>query len=386
MKTNKRHQQKSGSALLTVMVIVTIISLTAGSFYIFAASMAQNSRQMTETIRAQTIAEAGAHLAYSQLKQNFAWRPSGEFKSPCGEGTFSLHVIDRENHQARVISVGDYKGARSIIGMDLFDANRPPPHVVVPGRPLAGGADSPAMEWPEDYLYWASLNYALFANGDLRFNGSPTVNGHMHANWALIMNGNDNGFVAGSLVSGQPVDSRIGTQFHAQWRKIPFPQLTDPEFLAYRNEAQSSGKLTALTGDQVYHRHHVFNGITIIDGDVILRGSGTRVVNGMLYVTGDITANGSAELIVNGTVMAGGNITLNGAAGVHTHDYVSSGGPVGEQAIASAIEVGPVNATLADDVMQFTDSNADVRLAGWWQGTNNDIPVTEASSDSSGEG
>lgn len=372
-------QRKQGSALVTVMIVVTIVSLTAGSFYIFAASMAHQTRQMTDTMRAQAIAEAGASEAFSQLKADYSLRhdPSAFGSKDFADGTYTVHIETDDQARTRLVVVGAYNNAQSIIGLDVHDANRPPEGVMAPAGEEEGGALE-ELELPTENLPWSTfLNYAIFANGNLRFNGTPPeMNGHLHANWNWTLSGNYGNFSEGVLLSARNMEEAgVPEEFRAVWREVPFPELSDPDVQAFLAEANAAGTLTRRVGDQVFHKNATFNGIWVIEGNVIFRGSGTRVINGMFYVTGNITGNGAAQVHLDGTMLAGGNILFNGASGVFTHNTIGGNGPVAQEAQAAAAAVGPTPVAMEVAMGEFTDSNAKIKISAWWQATEADIPT-----------
>jgi Tfp pilus assembly protein PilX len=388
---HKTTQRKQGSALVTVMIVVTIVSLTAGSFYIFAASMAHQTLQMTDTMRAQAIAEAGANEAFSQLKADYSLRhdPSSFGAKDFADGTYTVHVETDDQARTRLVVVGAYNNAQSIIGLDVHDANRPPEGVMAPSG-SEEGAGTEELVLPTENLPWSTfLNYAIFANGNLRFNGTPqSMNGHLHANWNWTLSGNYGNFSEGVLLSARNMEEAgVPEEFRAVWREVPFPELTDPDVQAFLAEADAAGQLTRLVGDRVFAKNSTFNGIWVIEGDVIFRGAGTRNVNGIFYVTGNITQNGASVNNVNGVMLAGGNILLNGSSSVFTHTTVGAYGPATAQAQAAAAAVGPTPVAMEMAVSEFTDSNAEIKVSAWWQATEADIPTGQgAIHDDSTEG
>ncbi len=322
--THSTNQQ--GSALVTVMLVVLVTSLVAGSFYLYAASTAHQVRRLTDAMHAQAIAEAGANQALSRLKQHYGLRhypiffPSRSF----GGGRYDIILETHADGRTRIISIGSYQSATNVVGVNVRDANR-------------------------DQVTWRhALGYAIFSDGDLRFNGSPEILGDAHANGFWTLNGNYND--VNGMISAQNSET-IPLAHRADWVNIPFPQLSDPEFQAFLDQAEAGGiPITRIQGNQVFQQNYAFDGIYIIEGNVIFRGAGTRDVNGMLYVTGNITANGAAQVIVDGLILSGGDIRFNGAAGVYSYNSVGDGSGGGDQ-----------------------DASADVVVSAWWQGSTSSL-------------
>ncbi len=312
---------RQGSALVTTMLVIMVSAVAAGSMYSLSSSMANRVRFMTDDIAAKAIAEAGANQAYSILRNQFYTGANNPDLFPLttfGGGTYQVTVLSATNGVIRLVSEGLYGRGKARVGLDMrdtfWDESGGPPF----------------------------LSYAIFANGSLRFNGNPpTIDGGLHTNMDWILNGTyDN--VTG-LISAQNSAS-IPEAYRAVWQLIPFPKLDDPEFQEFLAAADDLGILTRMTGDQTFPRSIDFDGVVVIEGNVIFRGSGDRTINGMLYVTGDITSNGSGSMTLNGMLLAGGNILYNGAAGIFTHQDV-----------------------IASDDDGNTDDNAYVVVSGWWQ-------------------
>lgn len=318
MKTNltttRNTARQQGSALLSVMVILTLLMAVVGSTYAISRHRSHQTQVLTEFIHAHAIAEAGANEAYSRLRTHFYSTPRGtESPQPFADGAYEVTIEDNPHvvRGVRITSVGTYRNAESVVGMDLRDANTSS----------------------------IAFDYAIFANGPLRFNGTPPIiDGDLHTNNDWTLSGNYGG-VQG-LISAQNYED-IPEEFRAVWQVIPFPQLSDPAFQEFLAAAEADGRLTRYTGNRIFQQSHEFNGIVVVEGNVTFRGSGVRTINGMLYVTGDVTSNGSSTVDLNGVLMAGGQIRFNGASGVFTHGNVDNSGG---------------------------DESADVQVSAWWLG------------------
>ena len=312
-------RRRRGSSLITVMFVITITSLVAGSLYTVSSSMTGNVRTMADRIRAKAIAEAGANAVYSALRTDYDLRnkanafPMTEFEG----GSYAITLTTDDKGGTRVLSVGRYRHAEARVGLDMRDANH---------------ADSGVPEY---------LEYAIFSNGDLRFNGTPPyVEGNLHTNNDWTLNGSyDN---VDGKISAQNSDS-IPVAYRADWQVVPFPQLSDPEFQAFLADAEAQGILTWYNGDQTFQGSSSFSGVVVVDGNLTFNGSGDRTVDGMLYVVGNVTANGSGSMTLDGVLLSGGNITFNGASGMFDHNATSSDPNAGE------------------------DPEPHVVVSGWWE-------------------
>ncbi len=282
---------RSGSALITVMIVATITFMAVGSLYALSASMAHQVRFNMDTIRARAIAEAGANKAYSILRDDYSKRndPEAFPTTSFAGGEYRITVNPDLNGITRITSTGEFGRSEATLGVDVRDANEDEPDI------------------PE------YLEHAIFSNADLLFNGDPTVNGSIHLNGFWTLNG------SGDNINGT-VTAR--NENSGEWSPLPFPKLSDPDFQELLAEAEEQGRLTRYDGNETIRGDRTFNGIVVVDGNLTFQGSGTRDVNGLLYVTGDITSNGSGTMNLSGALLAGGDIRFNGSAGIFTHESV----------------------------------------------------------------
>lgn len=307
---------REGSAFITAMIVVFIVSMTAGSFYAFSSNSVYQSRRLTDTIRAKAIAEAGANEAISLLVMpgQYGLRHDGDNfgETSFAGGSYEVAVDngdDPDSGRVLLTSIGRYGLATAVVGVDMRDQRR---------ESRAGFEDPPAT-WRD---------FALFANGNMTYNGSPTIDGDLHTNNDFKLSGNWTS-VEGMVSSLNGVS--IPEAYRGVWQLIPFPALSDPEFQAFLAAYEAAGgTVNRENGNQTWPGDKVLSGITIVTGNVTFRGAGDRFINGMLYATGTITANGSGTLTLEGSMLSGGSITFNGVAGVFSHAAIGDGGGGGE--------------------------------------------------------
>ncbi len=343
MPTNLTRNRCKGSGLLTVLVVVLVIAIATASIASLTTGLPVIIRRQSDAIRAKAIAEAGLNEAYSRLTADFGLRynPAAFPLTNFGGGSYDITVTPIGDSMARLLSVGRYGVATMRVGMDVRNAGTRPEN--------DGDDDVPPNPW----------RYAMFANGNLRLNGTPpTVRGHLHTNQEFRLSGNPRN-IEGTVTArsfdwsgGQLPPQQIGT-----FREVPFPSLSDPYFVSLLGIAQAnnavrpggrtyrasdfagiSGGVIWITGNATLHGSFTFNGVVVVTGKITFQGSGTRVINGLLYTPSSIEANGSTELYLTGSLMAGGNIEFNGASSIFTHGAVGPGGdeddtPTGEDRI-----------------------------------------------------
>ena len=330
MKTARHAKVRgtNGSALITVMLVIMVVLLVSGAIAGLSMQMPTQIRRQTDAIRAKTIAEAGINQTYSALAKDFSLRNDSEAfpASVFAGGDYDVTVTPVGNRMARLYSQGRYGRSTVRVGMDVRNVGA-----------MGEYGDGGASPW----------GYAIFANGDLRLNGTPpAVRGALHTNQEFRLNGvpdNVEGIVTARSffwTGGELPPEQIGV-----FREIPFPRLTDEYFVQLLETAQANGavrnggtyrqtELDALPGGVAWfngnvtlHGSFTYNGIMVVTGNIIFRGSGTRTLHGLMFTPGHITANGETTMYLTGSMMAGGNIEYNGASSLFTYDAV---GPIGD--------------------------------------------------------
>lgn len=298
MKPDWRKQNaRNGSAIVTVMTVVLVMMIVAGSLYTVSAAMPIRVRRLTDAIRAKAIAEAGINRAYSLLRNDLSGGLAAfPFGAQFADGRYDLRAVSLSNGEARIISVGRFGTAEARVGADLRNTAVTNP----------GGGGNPHHPFGQ----------SVFSNGRLTINGTPSqINGSLFTNNDFTLNGqyrNVNGLIYARNSESIPASHR------GAWAEVPFPRQTDPGFAAFLEAAQAKGILRVFNGNTTFPRDQVYNGIVVVNGNLTHNGSGTRTVNGMLYVTGNVTFNGSSSITVNGSLLVGGNITFNGSSIVNS--------------------------------------------------------------------
>ena len=301
MDNNKRSAQ-CGSALVTVMIVLTVIFIATAGLSSFALNTVHRVHRMTDTIRAKAIAEAGANQAYNQLRvpENYnklrndaAAFPQTDFAG----GSYEIVLEPDADGRTRVISIGRFGRAEERVGLEMRDDN----------YDEAGGTTLPEF-----------LEYAVFCNGAMTMNGAPQeLNGNLQINGSFVLNGNYEN-INGAIAAPPP--NNIPEQYQADWEVVHFPRLDDPDFQDFLAEARAAGILTEYDGNQTIRGDQTFEGVTVVDGSVTFQGGGTRKIEGLLYVNGSFTVNGSTEL--SGAILVGGSMTINGSSAILSHDPI----------------------------------------------------------------
>ncbi len=302
MKTSHQHRYtfdlREGSALLTTMILATVVLITAGGLHAISTSMPRQVRMQTDHIRAKVIAEAGINHGYAILRNDYA---TGLLAFPIAKdfsgGRYEVRLVTNglQVGEARLISNGVYGGADAQVGVDARNAA-----LIGPGSVSGPDPLSP-------------FGQSIFANGSLTINGTPKeITGSLFSNQEFALNGqytNVDGKIYARSYKDAPPAANLGS-----WSERPFPQLDDPGFAEFLAEADANGELHVFNGDTSLPKNHVYDGVVIVKGDLTHNGAGSRTVNGMLYVTGNVTFNGSSSIDVTGSLLAGGNVTFNGSS------------------------------------------------------------------------
>jgi hypothetical protein len=285
---------KNGGAIVTVMFVIMVMMIVAGSLHAFSSAMPRRVRLMTDAIRAKAIAEAGINRGYSMLREDYAGSLSAFpiSDSAFSGGQYSVRLLQLSASEVRLVSTGRFGTSDAVVGVDARNTAM---------------FDSESRTAPQ-----SPFRHSIFSNGLFTVNGTPKlVRGSMFTNNDFVLSGhydNVEGLIFAQNSQDIPADNR------GVWAERPFPQLTDPDFAAFIEDARAKGILTELNGNTTLPRNMVYNGVVLVRGNLTHNGSGGRTVNGMLYVTGNVEFNGSSHIFVEGSFMVGGNLTFNGSS------------------------------------------------------------------------
>lgn len=368
--TNQVGQEGSrGSALITLMIIILLVSIAGASMVGFAKQQVYAVTKVRDYLKAQAYAEAGANEAYNALKTNWSQR---EFEPRTyGDGSYTMVVVESDDPTlVSIICTGTLGSVKSVVQLDVKNFGT--------GTPGEAPVTSP---------YY----YGVFVNGYLDHNGTGTQTGNAQVNGYLVSSGGG-GLLWGT--AGEPIVVNVcgvnskgdGATFNGggtvygevkarKFKGTPSPAtitVTTPDTLGMPD---ISAKLNeyyqiALDKGQVFTTapstisggvpgnirwYNIPGGITLQSADyvgtVICTGpitfigtvrntrvgnlpaivsrdgsitvKGAHEVNGLVYAGGDILWSGAGTLV--GTLMCGGNLTFNGTYGNLAYAYCPPG-------------------------------------------------------------
>jgi cytoskeletal protein CcmA (bactofilin family) len=287
-------ENRSGSALLTVMLIVLVGSVFLAT--VLSMSMARSfmAKKLANRVRAIAIAEAGAHQAYTVLATNFAARTDASAfpLTAYGGGSYDVTVTAISNEAATINSLGTCGDVQETVILDvMLEQNGLPP---LP--------EMPAFE------------YAMVAGGELAFNGAGAItstNGttKIHANGNLAISGNAQSDVSFSSstsmnVKNVTVDGDISApdlKVHnnatvtgsESEQSVPLVEIPDIDLTPYYNWANAHGE---------------------VRNDFNMSGGSYTPNGGVLWVNGSVTL--SSSYTFTGTIIATGGIYMSGSGSI----------------------------------------------------------------------
>ena len=331
VRNSKRSRQ--GSALITVMALVLLVPLIAGSMVVFSQQQAYSVKRQTDQIRAKALAEAGVNEAYSRIATNFAARTSTNLfpLTSFGGGTYKANITTVATNRALICCTGVYgrATARAILQVQNY----------VQSTTNGGGGPVGAYAC------------AIMANGLITISGSGDfnvgTNGIIHGNNTFSKSGSGN-FVAqrtevcsGTDLSGSwtfDMDFASGgdctisgsgqinhnIQCDALGCSGSFKVLGNGTVLTYSKSGSGGVMGTLTTGvDSVvptiaipnidltpYYLCASNNG-QVFNGKSISGSSNVQPTGGVMWVNGNLSISGSGNLI--GCFIATGNIDISGS-------------------------------------------------------------------------
>ena len=330
MKT--RNSRQKGSAILTVLGIISIVVIVCGMLG-FSASQQMRSSQITrEMLKSRLIAESGLNKAYQAVKVDFSKAAGYAEKAEFGGGNYSVKSIplkDGGANRAQLVSEGVCGLGRTVVSVDLENRERI--------KAVEDGS--------EDYF---NLLYDLLVGGTL------DLKGNFHADvTAIAANGNVK--IDGSADADAKTVSSTGT---IEWKKpngtvtmltnqSPKEILTEALIAAindFKEYAKANGAVYAsgadipqpVPGNVAYCTgsadgwSRTGDGCFIFEGPVSFQGNSLNIssVDGypalIVLSAGDVKMNAGTE-IHGAIIMPNSSLTLNGHAAFYGAILVGQG-------------------------------------------------------------
>lgn len=350
---------KRGSAIMTVMIVITVVGMLVVAMAYASSVRALRARQLADKTRAVAIAEAGVAQVYSVLATNWALRYNANAFPPSnyGGGAYSVTVTvpAANSNQAILVSTGFYATVSAIVAADLFNyrgnsSNTPPQ------GGIGAGADA--------------FDYAMVSGGDMSFLGNMDMqmsNAWFHANGSMTGNGVQtiHGNVSSSteidfphiegIANAPSVSGTVGTEKEGAVSPVIIPNI---DLTPYYNAALASsavsnnnvtlsgtysppggilwvngditfesgtftgcfiatGNIYTGTGNGTYTFRPVNQYPTLVcrDGDMTWQGGNGSLVDfqGLVYLkTGSLDKSGNGDVNGLGSIIAAGGISKNG--------------------------------------------------------------------------
>ena len=295
-----REISRRGSALVTLMVVILLVSIAGAALVGFAKQQAFSITRVRDGLKAQAYAEAGANEAYSVLKAAFAnaQDPSKFPVRTFGDGEYDATVTPVGADQASIVSVGKCGAATITVKCDVMDMGPS-----VPG----GGGGAPGPEPP-------AYDYAILVGGYFKFRGCGDISGGgvggalLHANGEFSIQGSCGAnldITSSTLISAKNVTIDGNTtapaySLHSKTKilgtkttaAVPAVEIPDIDLTPYYNHALANGEVH--NGFSTSASYTPNGGILWVNGDVQI--SSHAVINGSIIATGDIHVSGAVEV------------------------------------------------------------------------------------------
>lgn len=314
-RKRENERDRSGTAVVAVMVVIFSVSALVG---VMAASSVQRTftaQRLTEQVKAQAIAEAGAHQAYSVLSTNFAARTNATLfpQTSYQGGTYDVAVKAVSNTMAVITCTGVYARAEVVTVLDVVK--------------IIGGWGSGAT------TNASAFEFTIVSGSTIGWTGSGVMSGgaKIHSNQALALSGSGDITVAnayssvristsgnscrltGNATAPAISDSKsriTGTKTVAPVPTVAIPQI---DLTPYYNYALAHGQV--YSGNNFQPPANPSGGIVWVNGSVKITGG---ELTGCYIATGDIDISGNAVQHKVGTypafVSRDGNIKMTGGA------------------------------------------------------------------------
>lgn len=185
---------RTGSALLTVLGIVAVVTIVCGMLSVSATQQMRSAQITREMLKARMIAESGLNKAYNEVKGNFALAQGYSLAESFADGSYKVYaapLTGTSSNRAQLIATGTYGMGKAVVAADLEN------------RPLSIGSSG------TDNYY--SLPF------DLLVGGTMTLKGNFNASVTAI-HSNGSADLGGSASVDAITVSSAGS---VEWKKAP---------------------------------------------------------------------------------------------------------------------------------------------------------------------
>lgn len=324
MKTTQKlkRNSKSGTALITVLGLVSLISIASGYIAYTASQEMHISRVLRESLKAKLIAESGLNRAYNNLKANFSTASGMRLEGQFGGGTYVVtSVVDPDSpNRYKLISngtcgqLGKWKVSADVQNRPIITSGSTPggTYFALDYDILTGGI----LDLKGNFK--ANVN-KIHANGNINSKGSSTVNTLVLSSAGTVTLKSVTGTT--TVLQNQPA---VNIQPAALTAAInALKAFAEKNGAKYTTGAQipnaPPGGVAWCTGDPSGFSG-AGTGCFIFDGTPALQGGGAQTiqsVNGFpaLIILGTGTVHINAQKTVKGAILIpNGSIFLNGTA------------------------------------------------------------------------
>lgn len=327
MKTSPKlkNNARSGTAIITVLGLVTLICMTSGYMAYTASQEMHTSRVLRESLKAKLIAESGLNAAYQLLKTDFSRASGLRLEDTFGTGNYVVTSIPDPNSTKRYQlisngtcgSYGKFKVAadvenRSIISTTSGSGNQ---FFALDFDILVGGLIDMSGNFK------AAVN-EIFANGNISINKGSNIDALLVGSAGTVTFKNFSG--TKTVEQNQPaVDIRPAELTAAINALKAYAESKGAKYSdASQIPASPPGGIAWCTGDGSTWSGSG-TGCFIFDGNVPMQGGGSQnitAVNGypalIVLGTGQVKLN--SQTVVHGAILIpNGSAWLNGGAQIY---------------------------------------------------------------------
>ncbi|MCK4563871.1 MAG: hypothetical protein KAU94_04265 [Verrucomicrobia bacterium] len=364
----KRHHNKNGFALFSVLFIIAAISVMLGMLTQIGGQRVHTARRLTDQIKALAYAEAGIDYAYSILSVDFDQKNNpdaflldgGETSTVAlnysSDGFFSLMMGQLESDEGGTSpsstqsSYGDGSFALTITPI----SNK---YVIINSVGKVGDAirtaeilvDDENASSIEDYSTWEAFNFSGASGGEFSFGGTGLITagtngvGHYISNGPMDIRGDadvevslsspstisikNNVTIEGDVTTPDPdwTESKVTITGTAAQEPVKPVKIPDINLTPYYNWAKNNGEVH--NGFSTSSSYTPAGGILWVDGDVTI--SSDAVINGSIIATGNIYISGQANVVPTTTAFAmasrDGNIKNTSTGDIYGLVYAKTG-------------------------------------------------------------
>jgi hypothetical protein len=327
MNTTRKLKKnaRAGTAIITVLGLVALISMASGYMAYTASQEMQMSRVLRESLKAKLIAESGLNTAYQLLKTDFSRASGLRLEGQFGSGTYVVTSIPDATNTKRYQLISN--GTCGTLGK--FKVAADVENRAIVGAGSGGGSNYYPLNF--DILSGGSIDLSgnfkalvdqIFANGNILINKGSNIDTLLIGSAGTVTFKSFTG--TSTVQNNQPAVNIRPAELIAAIQALKDYAISKGQVYSSGSQipAAPDGGIAYCTGDASTWSGSG-TGCFIFEGDLPLQGGGAQNITSVdgypaliVLGTGQVKIN-STTVIQGAILIPNGSAWLNGGAQIY---------------------------------------------------------------------